>query len=166
MLVPTTWKLEKEWTKKTFVFINLLKTSYPWILVNLTVSIPEIKRLELPRKSGHIGACEKVSCRWKVTQQEGPLTISQADDPPGEKADKSDFCPNLAYQRIIWLPRLHARMIRPQNICNQQGVAGIIAGSALSEPPTRTSYLAGMEDIQLGVSLIPQKIKQNIVSGL
>ena len=62
---------------------------------------------------------------------------------------------------MVWLPGVHPRMISPQDICYQQGIAWIIAGSTLSETPPGTSHLVGMQNVELGVSLVPEKIDQD-----
>ena len=104
---------------------------------------------------GYFESREQLCCCRVVAQQECPLAIGQADDPFGQKADEANLRPNLTSDQLVWLPGLQPRMIGPQDICDQQGIARVVAGSTLSETPTRTPHLVGMQNVELGVSLVP-----------
>jgi len=100
-----------------------------------------------------------------VAKQDRPKAIVGGNNLPSEKVDQTDTSADLTGERAVRAPGGKTVKIRAQQIGDQAGVRTIVFGAALTKTTLGALDHIGVQNVDLLVASLSEKIKDQGMSG-
>jgi len=86
-------------------------------------------------------------------------------DIAGQEVEVADFGAHLLQQEAARPPGIQMRTVSANELGNQCGIATVIFGATLTVTPLIAFDQVGRQNINLGITVRPQKVDQQVVRG-